>query len=113
MEQESWGPHDVCTKTEEHFRSNIFIGKTFLSKHFETYIKRQHIVYDSEFIHCKVTKSQIQILALYKTRTDARLVGVIRSENLFNYYKIQQVKKSIVASNAETANIVKVMMKQK
>ena len=28
-----WFPHEICTKIEEHFRSNTFISKSFLSKH--------------------------------------------------------------------------------
>ena len=94
------GPHEVFTKIEEQFRTNIsntFNSKSFLSQQFELYRKGYHIDSDFDFINFKSSKNPDIDLDVLQEQDALMIIKeqpikdslqtdslVIRSEKAFN-----------------------------
>ena len=94
------GPHEVFTKIEEQFRSNIsnaFKSKSFLSQQFELYRKGYHIDSDIDSIDFKSSKNSDIDLDVSQEKDTFMIIKeqpikdflqtdslVIRSERAFN-----------------------------
>ena len=80
------GPHEVFTKIEEQFRTNIsstFNSKSFLSQQFELYRKGYHIDPDFDFINFKSSENP---------DTD---LDVLQEQDTFMIIKEQPIKHSL------------------